>query len=92
MRPEEPRTFTFDRLFDEKATQSQVFDYVRPLVDAAVDGYNSTLFTYGFTFISLCSYGGSCYIDALLQTNGLWKDLHHVRHRVRLLLSPLINS
>lgn len=49
MRPEEPRTFTFDRVFDDRATQSQVFEYVQPLVDAAVEGYNATIFTYGQT-------------------------------------------
>ncbi len=51
MRPEEPRTFTFDRVFDDRATQSQVFEYVQPLVDAAVEGYNATIFTYGYIFL-----------------------------------------
>lgn len=87
-RTEETRTFTFDRIFDEKATQTQVFDHVKPLVDAVVDGYNSTIFTYGYfpfllfiIFISLFSSG--VFIHAL-QTNWIGQDLHDVRLRVRI--------
>jgi hypothetical protein len=84
MRPEEPRTFTFDRVFDDRATQSQVFEYVQPLVDAAVEGYNATIFTYGYTSVYflnyMCQLLISRYLLVLWQSNWLGQDAHHVRH------------
>ncbi|CAN0187519.1 unnamed protein product, partial [Discosporangium mesarthrocarpum] len=41
--------FSFDRVFGPDATQSDVFEMVKPLVDATVDGYTTTVFGYGST-------------------------------------------
>jgi hypothetical protein len=40
--------FCFDRVFDESATQQQVYDTsARELVPGVFDGYNATVFAYG---------------------------------------------
>lgn len=49
-----PRAFTqrfaFDGVLNERASQDEVFDVVgKGVVDAALDGYNATLFAYGQT-------------------------------------------
>lgn len=42
--------FTFDRVFDEKSTQEEVYERVgRPLVNEVARGYNCTLMAYGQT-------------------------------------------
>lgn len=42
--------FCFDRIFDENATQSDVYDATtRGLLDSVLDGYNATVFAYGAT-------------------------------------------
>ncbi|XP_039304162.1 kinesin-related protein 4 [Solenopsis invicta] len=42
--------FEFDHIFDMNATNNDVFnDVVRPIVDAAVNGFNGTIFAYGQT-------------------------------------------
>ncbi|ODV91692.1 hypothetical protein CANCADRAFT_30040 [Tortispora caseinolytica NRRL Y-17796] len=42
--------FVFDRLFDETATQDDVYqNTTRPLLDSVLDGYNATVFAYGAT-------------------------------------------
>lgn len=39
-----------DHIFDMNATNNDVFnDVVRPIVDAAVNGFNGTIFAYGQT-------------------------------------------
>ncbi|EKX47715.1 hypothetical protein GUITHDRAFT_157562 [Guillardia theta CCMP2712] len=44
------RSFTFDYLFDPSSTQQDIYNQsVRPLVDAALSGYNATVFAYGQT-------------------------------------------
>jgi hypothetical protein len=42
-------SFSFDRIFSYTSTQDEVFDDCRYLVDAAVDGFNSTVFAFGMT-------------------------------------------
>lgn len=45
-----PKTFTFDRVFDECSTQDEVFQVVGvPLTRACLEGYNGTIFAYGQT-------------------------------------------
>ncbi|CAK9831911.1 Centromere-associated protein E [Anthophora retusa] len=40
--------FRFDYIFDTNATNSNVFDsIIKPIVDAAIDGFNGTVFCYG---------------------------------------------
>ncbi|ANB14514.1 tubulin-dependent ATPase KIP3 [Sugiyamaella lignohabitans] len=42
--------FVFDRLFDDTATQNDVYCHTtRPLLDNVLDGYNATVFAYGAT-------------------------------------------
>lgn len=42
--------FVFDRLFDEDASQNDVYENTtRPLLDSILDGFNSTVFAYGAT-------------------------------------------
>jgi len=45
----DPRLFNFDRVFDERASQEQVFEEVSELVQSALDGYKVCLFSYGQT-------------------------------------------
>ncbi|KAI0017399.1 P-loop containing nucleoside triphosphate hydrolase protein [Xylariomycetidae sp. FL0641] len=43
-------SFTFDRVFDMKGRQHDIFDYsIRPTVDDILNGYNGTVFAYGQT-------------------------------------------
>lgn len=39
--------FQFDRVFKSSATQSDVFEEIRPFVVDAVNGYNTSIFAYG---------------------------------------------
>ncbi|CAM9545792.1 unnamed protein product, partial [Hapterophycus canaliculatus] len=41
--------FSFDRVFGPEASQEDVFDTVKPLVHATVDGFTTTVFAYGST-------------------------------------------
>ena len=40
----EDKTFTFDRIFDENATQEDIYSLVSTHVEATVRGYNTTIF------------------------------------------------
>ena len=40
----EDKTFTFDRIFDENATQEDIYSLVSAHVEATVRGYNTTIF------------------------------------------------
>ena len=46
---EEAFEFEFDQVFDQAASQEQVFEDVQPLVVSAIDGYNVCIFAYGQT-------------------------------------------
>jgi kinesin family protein 6/9 len=42
--------FKFDKIFDKDAQQEKIFDLVaKEVVEAAVEGYNGTIFAYGQT-------------------------------------------
>jgi len=46
----EPITFYFDKIFDAKAAQVEVFEQAAlPLIDNIFEGYNATIFAYGQT-------------------------------------------
>jgi len=44
-----PRRFTFDRLYLGSASQAQVFEDVKPLLDAYLDAFSCCIFAYGQT-------------------------------------------
>ena len=45
---EPPKTFTFDHVFSDTCTQKQVYEKTAaPAVDAALNGFNATVFVYG---------------------------------------------
>jgi centromeric protein E len=49
-RPVPANTFSFDHVFNEKSTNAEVFENLaQPLVAAALEGYNATVFAYGQT-------------------------------------------
>ena len=41
--------YTFDNVFDEDATQDEVFSNVKDLVDDGLKGFNVTVFAFGMT-------------------------------------------
>lgn len=44
------QVFAFDRIFDENANQTEVYEATtRKLLDSVLDGYNATVFAYGAT-------------------------------------------
>ena len=44
------QTFGFDRIFDENATQNDIYESTtRSLLSSVLDGYNATVFAYGAT-------------------------------------------
>jgi centromeric protein E len=49
-RPVPANTFSFDHVFDQTSTNADVFSSLaKPVVRAALDGYNATIFAYGQT-------------------------------------------
>ncbi|XP_065646647.1 kinesin-like protein KIF18A isoform X2 [Hydra vulgaris] len=42
--------FTFDRIFDEKSTNNDIFEFTtKPVIDSLLSGYNCSVFAYGAT-------------------------------------------
>ena len=41
--------YSFDKIFDENATQEEVFDNVKDLVNESLKGFNVTIFAFGIT-------------------------------------------
>ena len=37
----------FDYVYSQNSTQDQVYEPVKPLVEASLEGYNSSILTYG---------------------------------------------
>lgn len=47
---EQPKTFTFDNVFDWNSSQTAVYtETAKPIVDSVLEGYNGTVFAYGQT-------------------------------------------
>ena len=41
-------SFKFTKLFDQEATQDDVFaEVAAPVIESCIDGYNGTIFAYG---------------------------------------------
>lgn len=45
----ESRQFTFDRMYDQRSTQEQIFEDTNNLLQSAFDGFNVCIFAYGQT-------------------------------------------
>ena len=58
----------YDGVFDEKASQSEVFEVIKPAISQVVQGYNSCILTYGQT--------GSGKTHTMLGPNG-----GHISHK-----------
>jgi len=41
--------FQFDNIFDERASQEDIYSYTRDLIESVVSGYNATIFAFGMT-------------------------------------------
>ncbi|XP_003747767.1 kinesin-like protein KIF3B [Galendromus occidentalis] len=47
---DEPKQFTFDAVYDERAPQKRLYsETFQPLVDSVLEGFNGTIFAYGQT-------------------------------------------
>ena len=56
------RAFTYNHVFDPKASQGEIFDgCMRPIVDAVLGGYNATVLAYGQTGSGKTHTMGSSY-------------------------------
>lgn len=54
--------FCFDRVFDENASQEDVYEgSARDLVQGVLDGFNATVFAYGV--LSFSGHSISSYLD-----------------------------
>ena len=40
-------TFKFDKIFNECSSQSDVFEYAKPLIDECLQGFTVTIFAFG---------------------------------------------
>lgn len=68
--PQTPKSFTFDRVFDEESSQNDVFQIVGvPLTRACLAGYNGTIFAYGQT-------GSGKTFTMQGPENSLWMESH----------------
>ena len=58
------RAFTFNHVFDPKATQGEIFDgCIRPIIESVLDGYNATILAYGQTGSGKTHTMGSSYSE-----------------------------
>jgi len=47
--------FTFDKVFDEESTTTQVYEAIgKPIVSSVVQGFNGTIFAYGQVRLRSC--------------------------------------
>lgn len=72
------KTYTFDNVFAQDATQPDIFNQVaRPIIDNVLEGYNGTIFAYGQTGsgepIYLYFPSGKKSIAFVLHKNRSWK-------------------
>ncbi len=44
-----PSVHRFDAVLKPDVDQAEAFEYVRPMIDSALRGYNATIFAYGQT-------------------------------------------
>jgi Tfp pilus assembly pilus retraction ATPase PilT len=44
------KKFNFDRIFDMKTEQKEIYDMAaKPIIDSVLEGFNGTIFAYGQT-------------------------------------------
>ncbi len=43
------KNFSFDKVLLETASQEEVFSQIRPLLESSLNGFNTSVFTYGKT-------------------------------------------
>ena len=55
----------FDAVLTPDVTQAQTFDYVRPLLQSALEGYNATIFAYGQTVRSCVCLVVACILTVV---------------------------
>jgi hypothetical protein len=67
--------YVFDRVFNQEATQSMVFEHsVKPLLAGVLDGYNATVFAYGVSLVLTLHSPGTV---AHSLGDRMWKDAHN---------------
>jgi hypothetical protein len=67
-----PKTFTFDSVFGDAATQAQVYNTTaRPIVESVLKGYNGTVFAYGQTGTGKVCFSILPYFDAEISLTAL---------------------
>ena len=59
-----PSVHRFDAVLTPDVTQAQTFDYVRPLLQSALEGYNATIFAYGQTVRSCVCLVAACILNS----------------------------
>ena len=60
-----PSVHRFDAVLTPDVTQAQTFDYVRPLLQSALEGYNATIFAYGQTVRSCVCLVVACILTVV---------------------------
>ena len=77
------RSFTFDHVFDQRSTQTQVHSScVTPLVDAVFLGFNATVFAYGQTGSGKTFTMGSASPGAAEERGIIPRAIHEIFARV----------
>jgi hypothetical protein len=82
------RTYSYDKVFGMYNTQEEVFaSAVSPIIDETLEGYNCTIFAYGYAFFHLklvqLHYLIVCFVvyifavKVVLERRTLWKETSH---------------
>ena len=72
-----PKDFEFDAAFTEFASQDEVFEDTKRLVESMLDGYNVCLFAYGQTGSGECTSTLSMLLRVLMSPLLCRQNLHH---------------
>lgn len=70
--PTEGRVYEFDRVFDESASQEEVYKFTTaPLVRSVFQGFCATVFAYGYVSYSWLTFSVKCTFK-LYSVTGIW--------------------